>query len=152
VSSKKSPSTITEEHESVANKSSAVQFLEKITGGPLTFGSMLQSIRLGEEKSLGVFAKLLDVSRTNLSDIEHGRRGVSVERAARWAELLGYSQTQFVRLAMQAQLDQAGLELYAQVTRTRPNPDTPRSVKPRKRTRTRSRVVTAVTGKRRQVA
>lgn len=150
--SKKFPSMITEEHKSMASKSSAMRFLEKITGGPLTFGRMLQSIRMGEEKSLDVFAQLLDISRTNLSDIEHGRRGVSVERAARWAELLGYSQTQFVRLALQAQLDKAGLELYAQVTRAPQSPDTPRSVKPRKRTRARSRVVTAETGKRRKVA
>jgi transcriptional regulator with XRE-family HTH domain len=138
----------------MASKSSAMQFLEKLTGGPLTFGRMLQSIRLGEEQTLDVFARLLEISRTNLSDIEHGRRGVSVERAARWADLLGYSQTQFVRLALQAQLDQAGLELYAQVTRARQSPDMPRSVKPRKRTRTRtrSRVVTAEAGKRRKVA
>ena len=136
----------------MTSKSNAMQFLEKLTGGPLTFGRMLQSIRLGEEKSLDVFAELLGVSRSNLSDIEHGRRGVSVERAARWAELLGYSQTQFVRLALQAQLDQAGLELYAQVTRDRKSPDGQRSVRPRKRTRTRSRVVTAAAGKRRKVA
>jgi transcriptional regulator with XRE-family HTH domain len=136
----------------MASKSSAMQFLEKITGGPLTFGRMLQSIRLGEEQSLDVFARLLEVSRTNLSDIEHGRRGVSVARAARWAELLGYSQTQFVRLALQAQLDQAGLELYAQVTNARGSSDVPRAAKPRKRARARSRVVTSETGKRKKVA
>jgi transcriptional regulator with XRE-family HTH domain len=136
----------------MANKSSAMKFLEKISGGPLTFGRMLQSIRLGEEKSLDVFAQSLDVSRTNLSDIEHGRRGVSVERAARWAELLGYSQTQFVRLALQAQLDAAGLKLYAQVTRTRQSPAVSRSVKPRKRARARSRVLSAEARKRRKAA
>jgi transcriptional regulator with XRE-family HTH domain len=107
---------------------------------------MLQSIRLGEEQSLDTFSRLLEVSRTNLSDIEHGRRGVSVERAARWAELLGYSQTQFVRLALQAQLDQAGLELYAQVMRARRSPDVPREATARNR----ARVVVAEAGKRRK--
>ena len=101
----------------MSNKSTTMQFLESLAGGPLTFGRFVQSIRLGEELSLEAFAKQLGVSRTNLSDIEHGRRGVSVERAAQWAELLGYDQTQFVRLALQALLDEAGLPLLAQVTR-----------------------------------
>jgi transcriptional regulator with XRE-family HTH domain len=136
----------------MASKSSTMQFLEKITGGPLTFGRMLQSIRLGEEQTLDVFARKLEVSRTNLSDIEHGRRGVSVERAARWAELLGYSQTQFVRLALQAQLDQAGLDLHAQVTTARESTDVRRAAKSRKRARTRSRAVAAEVGKRKKVA
>jgi transcriptional regulator with XRE-family HTH domain len=135
----------------MARKSSAMQFLEKLTGGPLTFGRMLQSIRLGEEQSLDTFARLLEVSRTNLSDIEHGRRGVSVERAARWAELLGYSQPQFVRLALQAQLDQAGLKLYAQVTSARESSTVPRAGKLPKRARAR-RAVTSETGKRKKVA
>jgi transcriptional regulator with XRE-family HTH domain len=105
----------------VSNKSDAVEFLEKLGGGPLTFGRLVQSIRLGEEKSLEAFAANLGVSRSNLSDIEHGRRGVSLERAAEWAELLGYDAAQFVTLAMQAELDAAGLEdLRASVTRARP--------------------------------
>ena len=36
-----------------SKKSDAVQFLEKISGGPLTFGKMLRAIRLGEELSQG---------------------------------------------------------------------------------------------------
>lgn len=105
----------------MSNKSDATQFLEKLGGGPLTFGRLIQSIRLGEELSLEAFADALGVSRSNVSDIEHGRRGVSVERAAEWADLLGYDATQFVTLALQAQLDAAGLEeLRATVTRERP--------------------------------
>jgi transcriptional regulator with XRE-family HTH domain len=115
----------------MSKKSTAMQFLEDLTGGPLTFGRFVQSIRLGEEMSLEAFASQLGVSRTNLSDIEHGRRGVSVERAAHWAELLGYDQAQFVRLALQAQLDEAGLPLLAQVTRA-PSSKT-RGPGPRKR-------------------
>ncbi len=105
----------------MSNKSDAVEFLEKLGGGPLTFGRLVQSIRLGEEKSLEAFAAILGVSRSNLSDIEHGRRGVSLERAAAWADLLGYDAAQFVTLAMQAELDAAGLEeLRVSVTRARP--------------------------------
>ena len=93
----------------------ATAFLEQLVG-PLTFGGMLRSIRLGEDISLATFAKRLGISRTNLSDIELGRRGVSVERAAAWAKLLGYHEGQFVQLAFQAQLDEAGLKLKVDVS------------------------------------
>jgi transcriptional regulator with XRE-family HTH domain len=92
----------------------ASAFLEQLVG-PLTFGKALRSIRLGEEMSLAAFAKQLGISRTNLSDIELGRRGVSVERAAAWAKVLGYHEGQFVQLALQAQLDQAGIKLRVDV-------------------------------------
>lgn len=100
-----------------ARKSDAVRALEAVAGGPLTFGRMVEAIRLGEEESLGVFATKLGVSRTNLCDIEKGRRGVSVERAAAWAKLLGYSPVRFVQLALQAQVDAAGLPLAVGVER-----------------------------------
>ena len=88
----------------------ALAFLEDLTGGPLTFASNLRAIRQGEELSLAEFAKLLGVSRQHLHDVEHGRKAVSVERAAAWAKLLGYSEKQFVRLALQAELERAGLD------------------------------------------
>lgn len=94
-----------------AAKSDAVHALEAIAGGPLTFGRYLRAIREGEGESLETFARRLGVSRMHVHDIEHGRRGVSVERAAQWAKALGYSPVQFVELALQAQLDAAGLRL-----------------------------------------
>jgi transcriptional regulator with XRE-family HTH domain len=91
-------------------KSDAMKFLEKLAGGPLTFGRLLRSIRLGEDATLKEFAKRLGVSTQHLSDIEHDRRNVSPERAARFAEVLGYSKQLFVELAVQDALNQAGLE------------------------------------------
>lgn len=97
-------------------KSKAMRTLEKIAG-PLTFGRLLWAIRAGEEQTLAAFAEPLGVSRQRLNDIEKGRESVSAERAAKWAEVLGYSPAQFVRLALQAQLDAAGLEgLRVEVT------------------------------------
>lgn len=93
----------------------AEQFLEKLTGGPLTFARMLQSVRLGEEISQVDFAESLDISRSHLCDIEKGRKSVSAERAARFARILGYSEAQFVRLALQAQLDAADLPYLVSV-------------------------------------
>jgi hypothetical protein len=43
-------------------------------------------------------------------DIEKGRKLVSSERAAAWAKILGYPDTVFVKLALQEQLDKAGVK------------------------------------------
>ena len=93
-----------------AKKSDAMKLLEKVAGGPLTFAAALRAIREGEEMSLAEFAAKLSVSRSHLCDIEQGRKAVSVERAVLWADLLGQSQKQFVRLALQAEVDRAGLD------------------------------------------
>jgi plasmid maintenance system antidote protein VapI len=98
-------------------KSAAIRALERAAGGPLTFGRMLQSIRVGDDVTLDAFARRLGVTRANLCDIEKGRRRVSVERAAQWAKILGYHPMQFVQLALQAQVDAAGLKLQVDVKR-----------------------------------
>jgi len=90
-------------------KSDAVKFLEKLTGGPLTLGETLWSIRRCEEWSQTEFAKKLGVTTSHICDIEKGRKVVSPERAARFAKRLGYSEAQFVRLALQDMLKQSGL-------------------------------------------
>ena len=90
-------------------------FLENAMGGPLTLGGALSAIREADNESLAVFAERLGVSRSHLSDIEHGRRAVSPERAARFAKALGHSQAQFVRLALQDQVRSAGLKMRVDV-------------------------------------
>lgn len=91
-------------------------FLESIDG-PLTLGRLLRSIREGEEISLEKMSKQLGVSRAHLCDVEHDRRTVSAVRAARWAVELGYDPSQFVELAVQAELNAAGLKLRVSVDR-----------------------------------
>lgn len=93
----------------------AIAFLERLNGGPLTFGQMLQSVRKCDELSLDSMSAKLGITRGNLCDVEHGRRAVSAARAARWAQLLGYSADQFVALALQAELDREGLKLRVSV-------------------------------------
>src|SRR3989344_3874314 len=95
--------------------SAAAKFLEKITGGKLTLGKLLQSIRQSEEMSQVEFAKLLSVSRQYLCDIEHGRRFASVHAAAKFANKLGYSQKQFVRLCLQELVDREKLGLHIDI-------------------------------------
>lgn len=93
----------------------AKDILERLTGGPLTFGRMINSIRLCDEYSQVEFAKLLGISKSHLCDIEKGRKSVSPGRAVRWAQILGYSERQFVRLSLQQMLDEANIEMEVKV-------------------------------------
>ncbi len=90
-------------------RSDSMAFLEKLSGGPLTLARLLRSIREGEALTQAEFADSLGISKQHLSHIENGRKVVSPERASRWALLLGYSESQFVRLALQDELYRAGL-------------------------------------------
>ncbi len=96
-------------------KSEAMRLLERLAGRPLTLGGAIEAIRLGEEMSQSAFARQLGISRAHLCDIEKGRKAVSPERAARFAHVLGYGEKQFVRLALQDQLDRAGLNMTVQL-------------------------------------
>lgn len=96
-------------------KSAAMKALEK-RAGPLTLGSLLVAIREGEGLSQAAFARTLELSRSHLCDLEKGRKAASPARAAKWASVLGYSQAQFVRLALQDLVEEAGLRLKVSVT------------------------------------
>jgi|SRR6185437_2899239 len=83
--------------------------VEKITGQKLTLGTLIYSIRLCEEMTQIEFAKLLNISKSHLCDLEHARKLVSPKLAAQYANKLGYDEEQFIRLAIQASIDKAGL-------------------------------------------
>jgi transcriptional regulator with XRE-family HTH domain len=94
----------------IDKKSDAIRLLEKLGSGPLTLGRAIESVRKCEEWSQEQCAKKLGVSKSHLCDIEKGRKTLSPERAARWARVLGYPQSVFIRLAIQSELDTAGLK------------------------------------------
>jgi len=87
----------------------AKKILEKLNNGPLTFGQLINSIRLGENLSQVSFAEVLGISKSHLCDIEKGRKSISPEKAAKYAFTLGYSPVQFIKLAIQDDLTKAGL-------------------------------------------
>lgn len=91
-------------------KSNAKKYLESLRGGPLTFGGMVESLREADEISQTALAKKMRISRAHLCDIEKGRRAVTVERAAQFAKVMGYSINQFVATALEDQLRKAGLK------------------------------------------
>ena len=95
--------------------SDTMKFMEDLTGGPLTFGKSLESIRLSAEMSQTEFARKLKISSSHLCDIEKGRKVVSAARAAKFAKILGYSQAQFVRLALQDIVTDSGLKMKVSV-------------------------------------
>ncbi len=95
--------------------SDSTRVLERLAGGPLTIAVAIKSTREGEGLSQAGFARLLGISRSHLCDIEKGRKGVSPERAAEFARKLGYSERQWVRLALQDLVDRVGLSLKIDV-------------------------------------
>ena len=80
---------------------SLAKYLDEQIGKPLTLGDSINAIRLCDELTLKEFAEKLGISVSYLSDIEHGRKFVSPKKACEYAEKLGYSITEFVRLALQ---------------------------------------------------
>ena len=77
----------------------------------MTFGGMHASIRRADEIAQAELARRMKISRARLCDIENGRRTVTVERAAQFARVLGYSVNQFVAVAVEDQLRKAGLRV-----------------------------------------
>jgi hypothetical protein len=54
-----------------------MNLLEKLAGGPLTFGRAVESVRKSEGLSKDACAKRLGVSKSHLCDVEKGRKTVS---------------------------------------------------------------------------
>lgn len=92
-------------------KSEAKSFLDAVRGGPLSFGRMIESIRRADEVTQAELARRMKISRAHLCDIEKGRRPVHPERAAAFAQVLGYSVNQFVAVAVEDELRKAGLKV-----------------------------------------
>jgi len=98
-------------------KSETVRFLEGLAGGPLTLSDLLLSIREGEGTSQTDFAAKLGISKSHLCDIEKGRKAVSPKRASHFARILGYGEAQFVRLALQSLVEEAGLDFVVRLVK-----------------------------------
>ena len=101
----------------------AIPFIARLLGEQIILGALIEAIRQGENESQAVFAARLGISRLHLCDIEKGRKVVSAERAARFAELPGYSSDQFVRLALQDAVDRVGAADSTRSTSDSASPD-----------------------------
>ena len=96
-----------------------MQILEKASGGPLTFARLIHSVRVTDEFTQVELASVLGISKSHLCDLEKGRRKISAERAAKFAEILGYSPEVWVSIALQDSLEPIKyLGLQVSVART----------------------------------
>ena len=91
-------------------KSKTMKELEKISGGSLTVAKILKSIRHCDEMTQVEFAKKLGISKQNLCNIEKGRTFISPSLAFTFAKKLKDSTKQFVRIALQDQLNRSGIK------------------------------------------
>ena len=92
----------------------AAKALKKMAGD-LTLGKALRAIRLSDEMSQGELAAMLEVTQSYLSDLEHDRKEVSPQKAVAFAEILGHSEKQFIRLAIQDSLRRKGLPYEVEI-------------------------------------
>jgi transcriptional regulator with XRE-family HTH domain len=96
-----------------------IKFLDKLAGTKLTLGKLINSIRLGDELSQVEFANKIGISRQQLCDIEHNRKTISPKLAAKYATILGYSSSQFIRLALQGIVDKDHLNVVVEIKPTK---------------------------------
>ncbi len=92
-----------------------LEFLEHVSGSKLTLGKAIHSIRLCDELSQVEFAHKLGISKQQLCDIEHNRKILSPKLAAKYATLLGYPNSQFIRLALQGIIDRDNLNVIVEI-------------------------------------
>lgn len=88
----------------------ANEILKSLTGGRLTLGKAVRSIRLTSGKKPGPFARQLGISQTYLNDLESDHKEVTTQKAVELATALDYPEQEFIRLAIQDNLARHGWE------------------------------------------
>lgn len=87
-------------------KNRATKEISKSTG-PLTFGMFMRVARTSLDLTQSEMAKVLEISKSNLCDIEKGRQLVSPEFAKKVAKKAGLSEEIAVQSCLQDQLKKA---------------------------------------------
>jgi transcriptional regulator with XRE-family HTH domain len=100
---------------SIKKNRSAREVLLELGATPVTFGSILKSHRHNEEKTLAELSEILKISVSHLSDIEHGRKFVSIERAKEFAKRLKTSEEYFILVSIRDQLRKANCHYDVQL-------------------------------------
>lgn len=93
-----------------------LKHIKKLTGTKLSLGKLLWAIRQADEISQIDFATKLKMTKQHLCDIERERKSVSPKLAAKYAEILGYSKEQFIRLSLQDLVDRQGLNVRVEIS------------------------------------
>lgn len=95
-----------------------VDKLDKMLGNQESLGMIIKAIRMCDGTKQKEFADILGVTVSYLSDLEHDRKVVSAKKAYEYAEKLGYSTKEFIRLALQDEANQfmSKVGLHANIT------------------------------------
>lgn len=96
-------------------KGSALSYLEKLTGGPLTIAKLLKTLRENEGVTQEEFAQRIRISKQHLCDIEKGRKFVLATRAAQFALLLGEPPAFFIQTALEEEFRKSGIKIKIKV-------------------------------------
>ena len=98
-----------------SRKSLASELENELLGGPLSFGEAVEALRARDKITQVALANKIGISRQYLCDVEKGRRLVSPEQAARFANAFGHPPRLFVQLALQDAVHASGLKLRVAV-------------------------------------
>lgn len=93
----------------------AKKLLTELVDEPMSFAMLLRAIRTRDDLTQRQLALKLDVSVSHISDLENGRKFVSVERAYEFAQKLKESEKYFIALALQDQITQADLDYTVEI-------------------------------------
>jgi transcriptional regulator with XRE-family HTH domain len=93
----------------------AKKILEDLLGEPMSFAMLLRAIRTRDDLTQKELADKLGVTVSHISDLENGRKFVSVERAVGFAHKLKESERYFISLALQDQVNQADLDYKVEI-------------------------------------
>lgn len=93
----------------------AGKYMEELLGERFSFAMLLRSIRTRDGLTQRELAEKLGVTVSHVSDIENGRKFVSVERASDFAHKLKDSEKFFISISLQDQLNQADLDYKVEI-------------------------------------
>lgn len=88
--------------------SSTLKFLEKIAG-PLTVAMLFRAYRKSNDMTLQDMADLLDVSKGFVSNIEHNRKKLSLEKTLEFAAKMKESKEFYAMVWFEDQARESGL-------------------------------------------
>ena len=96
--------------------------------GPITFGKLLASYRLGENMTQVEMAELLEISKQSLCDLEKGRTIPTIARTTHIARKLKVLPESFIRVVMEDLLRKENLNFEVELRkRSRKTPSNTKS-------------------------
>jgi transcriptional regulator with XRE-family HTH domain len=87
---------------------------------PSSVADFVRIARAAHRVTLSEIAKAVRASVSFVSDVEHGRRRLSLPNALRWARGMGLPEESIVQLVLQEELRRHGIDLQVSVTAREP--------------------------------